>query len=118
MRLELLEIIFNKKIMNPRTKKFVEIWIVLWTLYFFWYMIFYIYFADNYCWKYSQDVDNYKKINLIKMGDCKNNYFCEINEDSKKMYLWKLYKYQCKKEKVLRYEISYYKNQFNELFNK
>jgi hypothetical protein len=98
--------------MNPKIKRILEIFIVIFILFNIIY--FYIYkswFLDDYCWKKSQDVLHFSKINLLLLNDCKTSYFCKVNNSKYKN--WKLTKYECIKEKVDYYELNYYKSFIN-----
>lgn len=112
MKLELLKI--NKKIMNPKLKRYFEIFIVLWVLYYLIYMFIYASVLDWYCSEYSQEVQDTKKMNLFILWDCRSNYFCEIKD--KKYLLWKLSSYSCDKKIINRYDYDFYLNKYEEFF--
>jgi len=99
--------------MNPKLKKFVEIFIFLWIIYYVLYLIAYVYFLDSYCSKYGQNIEDTKKMNLLVLWKCEQNYFCKATEH--KYILGKLSSYKCSKKIIDRYEYSFYKNKFNEL---
>ncbi len=99
--------------MNTKFKKYIEIFIVITFFYYLIYLFSYISILDNYCNKYSQEVVNTKKMNLIILWNCNNNYFCEIW--NKKYILWKLSNYKCNKKILNIFEYDFYLNKYKEL---
>ena len=99
--------------MNPKFKRYLEIFIVIGVFYYFIYMFAYVYVLDSYCDKNSQIVEDTKKMNLYILGDCNSNYFCEVTEQ--KYVLGKLSNYKCSKKILDRYEYDFYLNKYEEL---
>lgn len=96
--------------MDPKLKRYLEIFLVIWVLFTLIYFISYKTFLDEYCSKYSQVVSNYKKMNLITASKCKTNYFCELNDEIYES--WKLIEYNCVKQRVDIFEKDNYDKYF------
>ena len=76
-------------------------------------MFSYMFILDTYCDKYSQEVENTKKMNLFILWDCNSNYFCEVSEQ--KYVLGKLSNYKCSKKVLDRYEYDFYLEKYRNI---
>ena len=99
--------------MNSTFKRYLEIFIVIVVLFIIIYFTLYKIYFDSYCSKYSQEITDYKKMNLLTLANCKKSYIC--NTEKEIYELWKLLEYNCIKKKVDIFEYSYYENKLNKL---
>jgi len=96
-------------------KKFLEISAITLILIYFLYLVWYLFYFDDFCSNYSSNLSlKYAEdIDMNKLAKCNDSFICEITDRKNISKENKLETWECTKKEVKFLELDYYLNKFN-----